>query len=72
MQKKQKRTLSKSPKTLWFNKSIEEVFEKTKSSADGLTHEEATKRNEKFGNNVLPKKKPKSIFKMFFEELRAI
>ena len=69
MQKKQKRTLSKSPKTLWFNKSIEEVFEKTKSSADGLTHEEATKRNEKFGNNVLPKKKPKSIFKMFFEEL---
>jgi len=36
---------------------------------EGLTQDEAKKRLEKDGANVLPQKKPKSILLMFLEEI---
>lgn len=53
----------------WHCKSIDEVYNITKSSSKGLSSKEAEQRNLFYGKNILPKKKPKSIFKMFFEEL---
>ena len=46
----------------------EEIFESLETSADGLSAKEATARLEKYGLNVLPKKKKDSIVKIFFME----
>ncbi len=54
-----------------YNKSINEVFELVKSTKDGLTTNEANKRLNSNGKNVLNFKKKKSIFKMIIEELTA-
>lgn len=47
----------------------EEVINELSSSYNGLSNSEAKKRNEKYGLNVLPKKKKDSIFKIFFNQL---
>ncbi len=47
----------------------EELFQKTKTTSNGLTSKEAAKKLEKDGPNELPRKKPDSIFKIFFSEL---
>ena len=47
----------------------EELFQKTKTTSKGLTSKEAAKKLEKDGLNELPRKKPDSIFKIFFSEL---
>ncbi len=44
----------------------EEILESLKTTSNGLTHEEARKRLNKFGPNELPKKKKDSIVKLFF------
>lgn len=46
----------------------EEIFESLETSADGLSAKEAAARLEKYGQNVLPKKKKDSIVKIFFME----
>ena len=56
-------------KQQWFAKSAEYAFEKTNSSTEGLSSEDAKKRLEENGANVLPQKKPKSFFVMLFHEL---
>ena len=56
-------------KTSWYAESVDFAFEKTKSSKDGLTTEEAEKRLKENGANVLPQKKAKSVFLMFLEEI---
>lgn len=56
-------------KTPWHAKNINEVFSTLNSSDSGLTSKEADTRLKKFGENVLPHKKPKSIFVMLLEEL---
>ena len=56
-------------KTSWYAKSVDFAFEKTKSSKEGLTTEEAEKRLKENGANVLPQKKAKSVFLMFLEEI---
>ena len=47
----------------------EELFQKFKTSKEGLTEKEALKRNERYGLNELPHKKPDSVFKIFIHEL---
>ncbi len=66
MKKKTQITIEK---TKWHAKTSEFALEKTESSKKGLSSEEAEARLLKNGENVLPQKKPKSIFLMFFEEL---
>ena len=56
-------------KNSWYAKSVDYAFKQTNSSKDGLTTEEAEKRLKENGKNVLPQKKPKSIFLIFLEEL---
>ena len=68
--RRKKNTIEKvEPKKNWHSNTKEWVFENVESSEAGLTKEEAAKRLETHGANVLPQKKPKSIFLMFFEEI---
>ena len=47
----------------------EELYQKTKTTKNGLTSKEATKKLERDGLNELPHKKPDSILKIFIGEL---
>jgi len=47
----------------------EELFQKTKTTPNGLSQKEARKKIERDGLNELPRKKPDSVFKIFFNEL---
>ena len=51
-----------------YKKSIEDIFKETNSSDLGLTYKEANLRLEKYGKNILPKKKRDSILKLFIKE----
>ncbi len=57
------------PKENWHSQSKEYALKKTESSNDGLTSEEALSRLKKNGANVLPQKKPTSVFTLLFHEL---
>ncbi len=64
-----KTTLNEINNKSWHDKTLNEVYEKTNSSIKGLSSVEAKTRLEKFGKNLLPKKKPKSAILIFLEEL---
>ena len=49
---------------MFYNKKIEEVLEEVNSSPLGLSKKEVENRLEKYGKNVLPSKKKKSILKI--------
>ncbi len=49
--------------------SIEQTFEKTASTPDGLTSQEVLKRQESSGKNKLREAKKDSFFKRFFKQL---
>lgn len=53
-----------------YNKKRDEVFEILQTSNEGLSHKEVLTRQQKYGKNILPKKKQDSFFKIFFRELR--
>ncbi|MBQ8792282.1 MAG: HAD-IC family P-type ATPase, partial [Clostridia bacterium] len=56
-------------KTLWHSMSKEDSLQKTNSSQAGLSSAQVEQRLKEHGENILPKKKPKSIVVMFLEEL---
>ena len=53
----------------WYSMTESQLFDELKTSKDGLTTKECQKRQEKYGKNVLPKKKKESVLKIFFKEL---
>ena len=53
----------------WYSLTEKQLFEDLKTSEQGLTTKECQKRQEKYGKNVLPKKKKESVIKIFFKEL---
>lgn len=55
---------------MYHNRKIEAILEELKTSEKGLSSAEAKKRLQKYGPNVLPKKKKDSIIKIFFHELK--
>lgn len=55
---------------MWFEKSNEEVLKELSTDQhNGLTSQEVEKRKEKYGLNMLEGKKPKTMMRMFFEQL---
>ncbi len=57
--------------TNWFNKTVDEVESTLKTNAEnGLTAEEAKKRQEEYGLNELKAKKKKSLFLKFLEQFK--
>ena len=57
-------------KKLRIHPTAEEIYQKLQTSEDGLSSKEAKKRLNRYGLNELPKKKPDSIIKIFFNELK--
>ena len=53
----------------YYSMTQEEIFQKFKTSLNGLTNKEAQKRMEVHGKNELPRKKQDSIMKIFVSEL---
>ena len=54
----------------YYNKTKEEVIKELKSQTTGLTKEEAKKRLEQNGKNMLPQKKKESILSIFVSEFK--
>ncbi len=52
-----------------YKETIPEVFNKLKTSKEGLKKEEIVKRQEIYGLNTLPETKSKSIFKMILAQI---
>ena len=55
---------------MFYNKEIENVEKELGTSLDGLSSQEIKLRINKYGKNILPKKKKDSVFKIFFNELK--
>ncbi len=55
-------------KIAWHSLEIKEVFKKLKTSKNGLSEDEANKRLEGFGLNILPSPKVPSVFKIFISQ----
>ena len=55
---------------MYYNKNIDEIEKELQTSNKGLTNEEVKKRQEKYGYNILPKKKKDSIVKIFFNSFK--
>ena len=53
----------------YYSMNVEELYQKLRTSDEGLNSQEVKRRQEKYGENSLPKKKKDSIFKIFFSEL---
>ena len=56
----------------WHAMSYQEAEEILQTSEEGLSDEEAARRLEKYGRNVLRETKPKSIWKMILEQISDI
>ena len=57
---------------MWHNQSFEEVVQEFNSdSQKGLSEKEVWAKQKKFGQNLLPKEKPLSGLRIFFEQLRS-
>ena len=69
MRKKNIEIQEKKSKTAWHAKPADFAFETLNSSEKGLSNLEADARLKKYGENVLPQKKAKSVFLMLLEEL---
>ena len=69
MAKQEEKVEEKTEKIAWYANSVDYALKETKSSVKGLSSDEAKARLERDGENVLPQKKPRSIFAMLFEEL---
>ena len=55
---------------MFYNKKIEEIELELKTNKDGLTEKEASTRLEKYGRNILPKKKSAGVVKIFFNQFK--
>lgn len=55
---------------MYYNKEIKNIEKELITNNKGLSKNEVLKRQNKFGKNVLPKKKKNSILKIFFAEFK--
>lgn len=53
----------------WYKKTKKEVLDELKTSTDGLNIKEVNNRLNKYGKNILPKKKNDSFIKIFFKQI---
>ena len=54
----------------YYTKEVEDVLKELKTSEDGLTELEASKRLTENGRNELPKAKQDSLIKLFFDQFK--
>ena len=56
----------------WHAMSYRQTEEVLKTSEEGLSDEEAAARLQKYGKNVLKEVKPKSVWRMIWEQISDI
>ncbi len=59
-------------KRAWHALSPEEALEELRSSPKGLTTEEAEARRAQYGKNVLRERKPKTLLRMIWEQVKDV
>ncbi len=64
--------MERKTKVKYYTKEYEEVLKELKTSEDGLTEKEASKRLAENGKNELPKAKQDSIIKLFLINLKIL
>lgn len=52
----------------WYRKSTDSILNELKTTLNGLTTKEVLSRQNKYGKNIIPKKKTKSILSIFFSQ----
>lgn len=57
---------------MYYNKEINEIKKNLNIVDRGLTQNEVLNRQEKYGKNILPKKKRDSILKIFLVNLKTL
>ena len=50
---------------------VEEVYKTLNTDKNGLKEEEAVKRINKYGKNILPKEKKETIFQIFLSQFKS-
>ena len=55
---------------MYYNKKIEDILNELKTSKSGLNDKEVEKRINKYGKNILPKKKKESVISIFFKAFK--
>ena len=56
----------------FYQKEVTETLKSLNASQEGLTNEEASKRLEKYGKNVLLESKPKPAWLIFLEQFKDL
>ena len=55
---------------MYYNKNIEDIEKELETNSNGLISKEVKIRQEKYGKNILPRKKSDSVLKIFFNEFK--
>lgn len=55
---------------MYYNKEIKDIEKELQVTSEGLSEKESSKRQQKYGKNLLPQKAKDSIFKIFFNEFK--
>lgn len=55
---------------MYYNKKIEDILKELQVTNQGLSKQEVSKRQAKYGKNILPKKETDSILKIFLNEFK--
>jgi len=55
---------------MFFTKNIEVILNELNTSLDGLSNQEALRRNAHYGKNTLPEPKKRTIFHIFLEQFK--
>ena len=56
---------------MYYNEDIDKIYDRLKTSKNGLSKEEANNRLKKNGKNILPKKKMPSIMELYLKEFTS-
>ena len=55
---------------MFYNKTVKEIELELETSSTGLTEKQVKARQQRYGKNLLPKKKKDGILKIFFSEFK--
>jgi len=65
------KTLPTGSKKTWHNLEIKKVLEELTATSNGLTEEQASERLARFGENILPARKPPTPVEIFFRQFKS-
>ncbi len=64
--------MQSAPQTAWHAKTVEETLLALHTGREGLSTKEAERRRAEYGKNTLKERKPKSILRMLWEQIKDV